>query len=86
MNPKILNSIQNIPSKFIDNHFDGALDAVSIDSRSLQNGSQTLFFALVGIHSDAHHYISGLIENEVRNFVVRYSPEGCEAKDDFYVM
>ena len=86
MNPKILNSIQNIPSKFIDNHFDGALDAVSIDSRSLQNGSQTLFFALVGIHSDAHHYISELIENEVRNFVVSYIPEGCEAKANFYVV
>ena len=86
MNPKILNSIQNIPSKFIDNHFDVALDAVSIDSRSLQNGSQTLFFALAGIHSNAHHYIPELIENEVRNFVVNHIPVGFETKANFYIV
>ena len=86
MNPKILNSIQNIPSKFIDNHFDVALDAVSIDSRSLQNGSQTLFFALAGIHADAHHYIPELIENKVRNFVVNHVPVGFETKANFYIV
>ena len=86
MNPKILNSIQKIASNFIDNHFDLALDTVSIDSRSLQNGSQTLFFALVGNHSDAHHYIPELIENEVKNFVVNHIPEGCETKANFYVV
>ena len=86
MNPKILNSIQKIPSKFIGSQFDVSIDAVSIDSRSLQNGSQTLFFALVGIHSDAHHYIPELIENDVLNFVVNHIPEGFETKANFYVV
>jgi alanine racemase len=43
MSNKILNSIQNSTSSFV-----GAaaikLDNISIDSRSLQNGEQTLFF------------------------------------------
>ena len=61
MNPKILNSIQKIPAKFIGNQFEVTLDTVSIDSRSLQNGPQTLFFALIGANHDAHHYIKDLI-------------------------
>ena len=86
MNPKIFNSIQSIPAKFVGNQFDTALDSVSIDSRSLQNGSQTLFFALVGVHTDAHIYISDLIENDVRNFVVNHIPEGCEERANFYIV
>ena len=86
MNPKILNSIQKIPSKCIENHFDTALDSVSIDSRSLQNGAQTLFFALVGANTNAHFYIKDLIESGVRNFVVTYIPEDCATKANFYVV
>ena len=76
MNPKILNSIQKIPAKFIGNQFEVTLDTVSIDSRSLQNGPQTLFFALIGANHDAHHYIKDLIATGVRNFVVTHIPEG----------
>ena len=86
MNPKIFNSIQSIPAQFVGNQFDTALDSVSIDSRSLQNGSQTLFFALVGVHTDAHIYISDLIENDVRNFVVNHIPEGFEERANFYIV
>ena len=43
------------------------VDHISIDSRSLQNGSQTLFFALAGINNDAHLFIPDLIEKGVLN-------------------
>jgi alanine racemase len=53
------------------------IEHISIDSRSLQNGSQTLFFALAGVNNDAHSYISELIGKGVQNFVVEYIPENC---------
>ena len=86
MNPKIVNSIQKIDATFIDNNFALALDAVSIDSRSLQNGFQTLFFALAGSNSDAHIYVQDLIDVGVRNFVVTHIPKNCETKANFYIV
>ncbi|MBB4800549.1 alanine racemase [Flavobacterium nitrogenifigens] len=62
------------------------IDHISIDSRSLQNGSQTLFFALVGVNNDAHLFISDLIEKGVRNFVVQHIPENCTDKANFLVV
>lgn len=62
------------------------IDHISIDSRSLQNGSQTLFFALSGVNNDAHSYILELIEKGVQNFVVEYIPEKCENKANFLVV
>ena len=86
MNPKIVNSIQKIDAKFIDNNFALALDTVSIDSRSLQNGSQTLFFALAGFNIDAHIYVQDLIDVGVRNFVVTHIPKNCDTKANFYIV
>ncbi|MGZ9735007.1 bifunctional UDP-N-acetylmuramoyl-tripeptide:D-alanyl-D-alanine ligase/alanine racemase [Flavobacterium sp. GNP002] len=86
MSQKILKSIQNIPAKFIGNNTSLAIDAISIDSRSLQNGSQTLFFALVGANNDAHRYIKDLIATGVQNFVVTHIPEECEGKANFFVV
>ncbi|PXY45193.1 bifunctional UDP-N-acetylmuramoyl-tripeptide:D-alanyl-D-alanine ligase/alanine racemase [Flavobacterium hydrophilum] len=62
------------------------IDHISIDSRSLQNGSQTLFFALSGVNNDAHSYISELMEKGVQNFAVEYIPENCEGKANFLVV
>ena len=62
------------------------IDHISIDSRSLQNGSQTLFFALSGVNNDAHLFILELIENGVQNFVVEYIPENCRDKANFLVV
>lgn len=86
MSQKILSSIQKINAKFIGNEDNMPLDAVSIDSRSLQNGSQTLFFALVGANTDAHLYIMDLIATGVRNFVVTHIPDPCETKANFYIV
>ena len=62
------------------------VDHISIDSRSLQNRSQTLFFALSGINNDAHSYIYELIEKGVENFVVQYIPDNCLGKANFLVV
>ena len=64
----------------------GAIDNISIDSRSLQNNKNTLFFALVGPNNDAHIYISNLIEKGVQNFVVTQIPEGLSNKATFLVV
>ncbi|MFV8368093.1 bifunctional UDP-N-acetylmuramoyl-tripeptide:D-alanyl-D-alanine ligase/alanine racemase [Flavobacterium sp. LB2R40] len=86
MTQKIISSIQNITAKFIGNNSASIVDVISIDSRSLQNGPQTLFFALVGANNDAHRYISDLIGKGVRNFVVTHIPEDCTHKANFYVV
>ncbi|MWB95826.1 bifunctional UDP-N-acetylmuramoyl-tripeptide:D-alanyl-D-alanine ligase/alanine racemase [Flavobacterium sp. GA093] len=62
------------------------IDTISIDSRSLQNGAQTLFFALSGTNNDAHLYISELIEKGVQNFVVQYIPDNCLGKANFLIV
>ena len=46
------------------------LTRISIDSRTLLNGQDTLFFALPGKHNNGHHYISELVSKGVRAFVV----------------
>jgi alanine racemase len=62
------------------------IDNISIDSRSLQNNKNTLFFALVGPNNDAHIYISDLIEKGVQNFVVTHIPEEFFNKSTFFVV
>lgn len=62
------------------------IDSVSIDSRSHQNNSNTLFFALVGLHHDAHIYITQLLEEGVRSFVVNRIPEDLKDKANFLVV
>jgi alanine racemase len=64
----------------------GAIDNISIDSRSLQNNKNTLFFALVGPNNDAHIYISNLIEKGVQTFVVTHIPEELSDKATFLVV
>ena len=41
-----------------------------LDSRKLQQASETLFFALPGSRQDGHHYIEYLVSRGVSNFVV----------------
>jgi alanine racemase len=63
-----------------------AIDNISIDSRSLQNNKNTLFFALVGPNNDAHIYISNLIEKGVQNFVVTHIPDELSNKASFLIV
>lgn len=62
------------------------IDSVSIDSRSHQNTSGTLFFALVGLHHNAHSYITQLFEEGVNSFVVNQIPEDLKGKANFLVV
>ena len=59
---------------------------ISIDSRSLQNGKDTLFFALKGQNHDAHRYLEDLISKGVCHFVVEHIPEIVKGKATFIVV
>ncbi|SCY60342.1 bifunctional UDP-N-acetylmuramoyl-tripeptide:D-alanyl-D-alanine ligase/alanine racemase [Flavobacterium caeni] len=63
-----------------------AIDHISIDSRSLQNGISTLFFALAGPNNDAHDYIGELIDTGVVNFVVTRIPDEVRGQANFLVV
>lgn len=65
---------------------DMEIDNVSIDSRSLQNNSGTLFFALGGQNRDGHQFIPALIAKGVLNFVVNHIPEEGKGKANFYLV
>jgi len=79
---KIQHIVPEIQARLSGNP-DIEINNVSIDSRSLQNNSGTLFFALSGQNNDAHSYISDLIDKGVRNFVVNHIPKGLEGKANF---
>ncbi len=83
-------SIKNIVS-ILHANFEGnlkanAVDNISIDSRSFQNNSQTLFFALIGTNHNGHDYIENLIAKGVQNFVVTHIPENVIGKANFLVV
>jgi len=84
LNVKSLVSVLN--AEWMGQNEDVFIDHISIDSRSLQNGSETLFFALSGVNNDAHLFISDLIENGVQNFVVHHIPEELKEKANFLVV
>ncbi|MDA6071673.1 bifunctional UDP-N-acetylmuramoyl-tripeptide:D-alanyl-D-alanine ligase/alanine racemase [Flavobacterium sp. AC] len=73
-------------AEWMGSNTDIFIDHISIDSRSLQNGSETLFIALSGVNNDAHLYIAELIEKGVQNFVVQYIPENALGKANFLVV
>ncbi|CAC9973860.1 bifunctional UDP-N-acetylmuramoyl-tripeptide:D-alanyl-D-alanine ligase/alanine racemase [Flavobacterium panici] len=73
-------------AEWIGSDSDIFVDHISIDSRSLQNGSKTLFIALSGVNNDAHLYISELIEKGVQNFVVQDIPENVKGKANFFLV
>jgi alanine racemase len=86
MKISIQNSISNLNAQFIGDNSDYTIDSISIDSRSLQNSSTSLFFALVGPNNDAHHYIEDLIRQGVCYFVVNHIPDNCVGKANFLVV
>ena len=83
-------STQNIApiinAKWFENSNSFEIDHISIDSRSLQNGVNTLFFALIGPNNNGHIYIEELIQKGVRNFVVTSIPENLKDKANFLLV
>lgn len=82
----IANIIPQIHAQFIGKDKTSEIDAISTDSRSLQNNSTSLFFALVGPNNDAHDYIEELIRKGVCHFVVQKIPKNIEGKANFLLV
>ncbi|HJS01774.1 MAG TPA: bifunctional UDP-N-acetylmuramoyl-tripeptide:D-alanyl-D-alanine ligase/alanine racemase [Flavobacterium sp.] len=82
----IKNIISYIHAKPLGSFDDFIIENISIDSRSLQNNTGTLFFALKGQNHDGHHYIEQLIRKGVRYFVVENIPENCIDKANFLMV
>lgn len=59
-----------LQSNSVDPDMELTIFDISIDSRSLRNTRNTMFFALKGINHNAHDYVKGLYEKGVRYFVV----------------
>ena len=62
------------------------IDKLSIDSRTLDKNSKTLFFALKTSKNDGHKYIGELIDRGVNNFVVEKIPVQKKSKTNFLVV
>ncbi|MEK8178827.1 bifunctional UDP-N-acetylmuramoyl-tripeptide:D-alanyl-D-alanine ligase/alanine racemase [Flavobacterium buctense] len=80
------NIIPIIKANWIGQNDVAVIDAISIDSRSLQNGENTLFFAISGPNNDGHSYIEELIGKDVKHFVVTHIPENATGKANFLVV
>lgn len=78
--------ISSIDAEIVGSFEHFSVENISIDSRSLQNNSGTLFFALKGNNHDAHNYIEALIKKGVVHFVVEYIPENVKGKAVFFVV
>lgn len=86
MSLSLKNIIPVIHAKWFGESDAMPVDHISIDSRSLQNGVNTLFFALSGPNNDAHHYIEELIDTGVFNFVVTHIPDEVRGQANFLVV
>ena len=82
----IRNIISIIKAQWVGQNETAIVDSISIDSRSLQNDENTLFFALYGPNHDGHLFIEELIAKGVSHFVVRKIPEGLELKAKFLIV
>lgn len=82
----IRNIIPVIKANWFGNNDIAIIDTISIDSRSLQNSENTLFFAISGPNHDGHQYIEELIFKGVKNFVVTHFDEHLKTKANFLVV
>ena len=78
----IRNIVPIIKANWVGQNDTAVIDYISIDSRSLQNDENTLFFALSGPNHDGHLYIEELIQKGVQHFVVTKIPENLENTRD----
>jgi alanine racemase len=82
----IRNIISILNANWVGTNDVAIIDTISIDSRSLQNDQNTLFFAVTGPNHDAHSYIHELIAKNVQHFVVNHIPENATDKASFLVV
>lgn len=86
MTLSLRNIISIIKAQWVGKNDVAIIENISIDSRSLQNGASTLFFALSGPNHDGHSYINDLIANGVQYFVVSKIPENTTNIANFLVV
>lgn len=86
MKPTITSLCKNLKAKYIGKKGKLTIDAVSIDSRLLQNNNKTLFFAIVGTNYDAHDFILDLCNNGVKYFVVSTFKKEWEGRGNFFLV
>ncbi|MCX6172920.1 MAG: bifunctional UDP-N-acetylmuramoyl-tripeptide:D-alanyl-D-alanine ligase/alanine racemase [Flavobacterium sp.] len=86
MTQTIRNIIPIIKANWFGKNDVAVIDTISIDSRSLQNGENTLFFALTGPNHDGHLYIEELISKGVQYFVVSHITDTVAQKANFLVV
>ena len=82
----IRNIISILKANWVGKNDIAVIDSISIDSRSLQNDSNTLFFAMSGPNHNGHEYIEELISKNVLYFVVEYIPEHLKDKANFLLV
>lgn len=82
----IRNIIPIIKANWIGQNDVAIIDSMSIDSRSLQNDENTLFFALHGPNHDGHLFLEELIAKGVSHFVVIKIPENLKGKANFLIV
>lgn len=86
MRIKVSDFCKIVSASFLGEATELVFTHVSIDSRSLQNNEQTLFFALDGKHHDGHQFISDLVQKGVVNFVVSKVPASPIAHVSYFVV
>lgn len=86
MKLNIKNIVPIIKAKWFGNDDNTVIDSISIDSRSLQNDKNTLFFAIAGPNHDGHVYIEELINKGVQHFVVNRIPENLNDEANFLLV
>ncbi len=64
---------------------DKKIEFLLTDSRKLTEPSNSLFFAISGIRHNGHNYISELIKNGVRNFIIS-QPEYISSEANFILV
>ena len=82
----IRNIISIIKAQWVGKSDSAVIENISIDSRSLQNGDATLFFAISGPNHDGHSFINELTLKGVHYFVVTKIPENIVTPVNFLVV
>jgi alanine racemase len=82
----IRNIIPILKAQWVGQNDVAVIENISIDSRSLQNDENTLFFAIYGPNHDGHFFIEELISKGVLYFVVKKIPPHLEGKANFLIV
>jgi len=82
----IRNIVPIIKANWVGENDVAIIENISIDSRSLQNDANTLFFALIGPNHDGHQYIDELISKGVQHFAVTKIPSNVAGKANFLIV